>query len=59
MKKRYTYKLLVESEEKNRNVVETALFALFALSALVVIWQFADQPAMPTYYIGRTIEQTV
>jgi hypothetical protein len=50
MKKRYTYKLLVESEEKNRNILETALFALFALSGLAVIWQFADQPAMPTYY---------
>jgi hypothetical protein len=59
MKKRYTYSLLVESEEKNRNILETVLFALFALSALAVIWQFADEPAMPTYYTGKTIEQTV
>ena len=55
--KRNTYKLLMESEEKNRNMLETALFALFALSALVAIWQFADEPAMPSYYTGRTIEQ--
>ena len=57
--KRNTYKLLMESEEKNRNVLETALFALFALSGLVAIWQFADEPAMPSYYTGSTIQQTV
>jgi hypothetical protein len=56
--KRNTYKLLMESEEKNRNILETALFGLFALSALGAIWQFVDQPAMPTYYTGRTIEQS-
>ena len=48
----------MESEEKNRNILETALFGLFALSALGAIWQFVDQPAMPTYYTGRMIEQT-
>jgi hypothetical protein len=56
--KRNTYKLLMESEEKNRNILETALFGLFALSALGAIWQFVDQPAMPTYYTGRIIEQS-
>jgi hypothetical protein len=55
--KRNTYKLLMESEEKNRNMLETALFALFALSALVAIWQFADEPGVPSYYTGRTIER--
>ena len=53
--KRNTYKLLMESEEKNRNVLETALFAL---SALLAIWQFADEPAMPRYYTGLMIERT-
>lgn len=56
--KRNTYKLLMESEEKNRNVLETVLFALFALSALLAIWQFADEPAMPSYYTGSMIERT-
>ena len=56
--KRNTYKLLMESEEKNRNMLEMALFALFALSALVAICQFADEPAMPSYYTGSTIERT-
>ena len=55
--KRNTYKLLMESEEKNRNVLEAVLFALFALSALLAIWQFADEPAMPGYYTGRTMER--
>jgi len=45
MKKRSTYALLVQSEEKSRNVMETTLYALFALSAVVSIWQFAQQPS--------------
>ena len=44
MKKRSTYRLLIQSEEKSRNILETALYALFALSALVTIWQFAEEP---------------
>src|SRR5712692_5063353 len=44
MKNRSTYALLVQSEEKSRNILETALYALFALSAVVSIWQFAQQP---------------
>ena len=59
MKKRYTYKLLVQSEEKHRNILEAIVFGLFALSALAAIWQFAEEPAMPTYQIGTTIEQGV
>ncbi len=31
------------SEEKNRTVLETVLFTLFILSAVVSIWQFAQQ----------------
>ena len=50
MKKKSTYRLLVQSEEKNRNILEMALYALFALSALVTIWQFAEEPAMPVYH---------
>jgi len=52
-----TYRLLVQSKEKNRNILETALYALFALSALVAIWQFAEEPAMPSFRSGQAIEQ--
>ena len=43
MKKKSTYRLLIQSEEKGRNVLETAFYALFAVSAMVSIWQFAEQ----------------
>jgi len=57
MKKRWTYRLLVQSEETSRNILEAVLYAFFALSALAAIWQFADAPAMPTYRTGTLIEQ--
>jgi hypothetical protein len=44
MNKQSTYALLVRSKEKSRNIMETALFGLFGLSAVVSIWQFAQQP---------------
>jgi hypothetical protein len=60
MKRRYTYKLLVQSEEKSRNILEMAIYALVAISALVSIWQFAEQPnALPLENIGRTSQQVV
>jgi hypothetical protein len=53
MKKKSTYRLLVQSEEKSRNILEIALYALFAVSVLVCIWQFAEQPnALPLDRIG-------
>ena len=41
-----TYALIVrsESEEKGRGVLETVLYAVFILSAVFSIWQFARQP---------------
>jgi hypothetical protein len=43
-----TYALLVRSEEKKRSFLETALCFLCALSAIVAIWQFVQQPiALP------------
>jgi hypothetical protein len=39
-----TYTLLVRSEEKGRSIMETVVYALFSLSAIVSIWQFAQQP---------------
>ena len=64
MKNRSTYALLVESEEKSRNFMEKALYALFALSAVVSIWQFAQQrSSLPLERVGTVngqhIEQRV
>jgi hypothetical protein len=57
MKKRSTYRLLVQSEEKHRNIMEIAVYGLVALSCLISIWQFADQPnALPLDRIGTTAE---
>jgi hypothetical protein len=60
MKNRYTYKLLVQSEEKSRNILEMALYALVAISVLLSIWQFAEQPSiLPLENIERTSQQAV
>jgi hypothetical protein len=56
MKKKWTYRLVMQSEDKSRNVLETAVYALFALSALLAIWQFADEPGMLTDRTGISIE---
>ncbi len=39
-----TYALLVRSEDKSQGILETVLYAFFILSAIVSIWQFAQQP---------------
>ena len=54
MKSESTYKLLVQSEEKSRNILETVLYGLVALSVIVSIWQFAEQPLQTT---DRMIER--
>lgn len=41
-----TYALLVRSEEKNRTLLETVAYAIFILSAVFTIWQFAHQPVL-------------
>lgn len=38
-----TYTLLVRSEEKNRGIVETMIYALLGLSVIVSIYQFAQE----------------
>ena len=43
MNSQTTYTLLVRSEEKNRDLLETAVYALCILSAIVAIWQFLEQ----------------
>jgi hypothetical protein len=60
MNNQSTYTLLMRSEEKTRNIMEIALYALFALSALVSIWQFAHQPSsLPLDRIRTTSERCV
>ncbi len=39
-----TYTLLVRSEETGRSIMEIVVYVLFGLSAIVSIWQFAQQP---------------
>jgi hypothetical protein len=39
-----TYALLVRSEDKKRAVFEAVLYGLVAVSVLVAILQFTDQP---------------
>jgi hypothetical protein len=48
MKNKYTYRLLVQSEEKSRNILEIAVYGLVLLSVIVSIWQFAEQPLQTT-----------
>ena len=38
-----TYPLLVRSEEKGRDVLETAVYVMCILSAVIAIWQFMAQ----------------
>ena len=40
----FSYALLIRSEEKSRNVFETAIYLLLILGPLIAIWQFAQQP---------------
>ena len=54
-----TYELVMESEyeDKNRSVLETVIYALFILSAVFSILQFAIQPVVvPTSVAGAPIE---
>ena len=39
-----TYSMLVQAEEKERNVFETLVYGVIVLSAVVAIWQVAHQP---------------
>jgi hypothetical protein len=54
MKNKYTYRLVVQSEEKSRNILEMAVYGLVLLSVIVSIWQFAEQPLQAT---GKTIDR--
>ena len=43
-KAKSTYSMLVQAEEKERNVFETLVYGVIVLSAVVAIWQVAHQP---------------
>ena len=52
-----TYALLVQSEEKGRNSMETAVYALLGLSAILSILQFVQQPnRLPTTLTTQAYE---
>ncbi len=56
-----TYDLIVESEseEKNRTALETFIYVLFILSAVVSILQFVAQPiVVPSHTVGFVSAQT-
>src|SRR5258708_12507984 len=56
-----TYDLIMESEseDKNRSLLETIIYALFILSAIVSIWQFVVQPiVVPSHTAGLASNQT-
>ena len=60
MRKKSTYRLLIQSEERNKNMMEIAVYALVALSCLISIWQFAEQPnALPLDNIKTVGQQQV
>ena len=43
-KMKSTYSMLVQAEEKERNLFETLVYGVIVLSAVVAIWQVAHQP---------------
>jgi hypothetical protein len=52
-----TYALLVQSEEKGRGIMETAVYALLSLSVILSILQFVQQPnRLPTTLTTQTSE---
>ncbi len=56
-----TYDLILEteSEDKSRTLLETVIYALFTLSAIVSIWQFVVQPiVVPSHTAGFASTQT-
>jgi len=57
LKSTYDLVMASESEDKNRSVLETVIYALFILSAVFSIWQFAIQPVVvPTSVAAATTE---
>ena len=52
MKTPILYSLVVQSEEKNRTLLEMLIFALLILSAVASIWHAAVQPVVVPGHIA-------
>ena len=50
-----TYSMLVQSEEKERNLFETFAYGLIILSAVAAIWQVAHQPVRVPFTEKHTV----
>jgi hypothetical protein len=50
-----TYSMLVQSEEKERNLFETLVYGVIVLSAVVAIWQVAHQPVKVPFTDKQTV----
>ena len=57
--RRTTYDLIIQSEDKNRTVAETLIYALFILSAIASICQFAAQPVITPERVAVQARQIV
>ena len=53
-----TYQMLVESEEKERTVIEDIVYLLLVIATATTIWQFSQQPVTFTD-IGLANTQTI
>jgi TRAP-type mannitol/chloroaromatic compound transport system permease small subunit len=54
-----TYDLIIESEDKNRTALETVIYVLFILSAVISILQFVVQPVVvPSHTAGFVSAQS-
>lgn len=53
-----TYALLARSENEKRSLFEMIAYALFILSVIAAIWQFAHQPVNPITTLPRSVTQS-
>ena len=54
-KAKSTYSMLVQSEEKERNLFETLVYSVIVMSAVVAIWQVAHQPVRVPFADKQTV----
>jgi hypothetical protein len=58
-KRQSTYSLLVRSQETDRSIFETVIYASFILCAIFAVCQFVQQPVtMPTQLGGIRVAAT-
>ena len=53
-----TYALLMRSEHEKRSLLEIIAYALFILSVIAAIWQFAHQDVKPITTLPRSVTQS-